>query len=145
MKDFRNNLYPTWATESEKRALQEGLIYADLNKPAEPVVKDFSNYCYPKRVRDAEYYFNIANFMNEDNKRKATQLLNKIKEECRKKSNNLNSVLHELEMLNYYILYCSEDKKIKFYYSTIEGDTDFIENDVLNINVWRCFKYKYVE
>lgn len=136
MKDFRNNLYPIWATESEKRELQEGLIYADLNKPAEPVLKDFSNYRYPKRVRDAEYYFNIANFMNEDNKRKATQLLNKIKEKCRKKSNNLNSVLHELEMLNYYILYCSADKKIKFYYSTIEGDTDFIENDVLNINVW---------
>lgn len=114
MKDFRNNLYPFWATKSEKRALQEGLVYADLNKPAEPVVKDFSNYRYPKRVRDAEYYFNIANFMNEDNKRKATQLLNKIKAECRKTSNNLNGVLHELRMLNYYILYCGEEKPITF-------------------------------
>lgn len=47
MKDFKNNLYPVWANENEKKELQEGLIYTDLNKPAEPVAKDFSNYRYP--------------------------------------------------------------------------------------------------
>lgn len=134
MKDLRNNLYPVWATESEKKELQEGLIYADLNEPVKSIMKDFSNR-YPKRVREAEYYFNKANFKNEDNKRNAAQLLNKVKEECRKKSNNLNGVLDELSMLNYYILYCGEDRKIEFYYSTLEGDTDFIKDDVLKVNM----------
>lgn len=136
MKDLRNNLYPNWATESEKKALQEGLIYADLNEPAKSIMKDFSNFNYPKRVREIEHFFNNAIFKNEDNKRIATQLLNKIKEECRKKSNNLNGVLDELVMLNYYIFYCGETRRIKFYYSSIVSDTDFIEDDiVLNVNV----------